>query len=115
MSLLLLFNQPPWYRVLLETAKRLISESENEIAVVTAQMACEIYTESVLSAMFAKRGVQYLENSIDDLLPSYNLANDRVRNVTLALSNDKIQETPFWSGFKEGCMRMEQSIAGANH
>jgi hypothetical protein len=100
-SLLLLFNNhPPWYRSLLESANRLMSDGQREIAVVTAQMACEIYTETAFSTLFRKKAVQYLEDSIAGLLPSYNLGNDRVRNLYVALTGDNIQDQPFWSRYK---------------
>jgi hypothetical protein len=85
---------------LLEAANDMIVRSRYEISVVTAQMACEICTERVFRAFFALKNVAFLEDSVDDLLPSYNLANDKVRKVYFALSNDPINQQFFWSEYK---------------
>lgn len=102
MSLLLLFNSPPYHRALVDTAKRLLADNEPAIALVTAHMACEIYVEQVMSAAFQKANLGVLEDAVDELLPSRNLANKRVRDVYAAVTGDRqIQETPFWSKFKQ--------------
>jgi hypothetical protein len=41
-----------------------------------------------------------MEDSVDELLPSYNLTNDKVRKVYFALSNDPINQQFFWSEYK---------------
>ena len=71
-----------------------------EVSVVTAQMACEICSERVLRSYFASSRVGFLEDAIDDLLPSYNLANDKVRSLYVALTQDSIQQQFFWSEYK---------------
>jgi len=114
MTLLLLFNQPPYYRVLLNTAQRLIAQNEPEIAVVTAQMACEIYTEQMFTAMFKKRGVDFLEEAIDELLPNYNLGNEKVRKIYIALCGDMIQNASFWLRFKEAVKLRNGAVHGGN-
>ena len=86
---------------LLTTAKILIDNGEFSIAVVVAHMACEISTERALSQAFAAKGIEYLEESVEDLLPGYNLANDRVRNIYNALKGDEIQKQSFWQAFKQ--------------
>lgn len=85
---------------LLEAACDMLERERYEVSVVTAQMACEICTERVLRAFFLARGVSFLEDSVDDLLPSYNLSNDKVRKVYVALSGDPIQQQFFWSEYK---------------
>jgi hypothetical protein len=62
---------------LLAVCKSLIDDKQFEISVVVAHMACEISTERALSAAFASKGLQYLEDPILDFLNGYNLANDR--------------------------------------
>jgi hypothetical protein len=37
-------------------------------------MACEISVERAISRAFKAKGIDYLEQPIEDLLPSYNLA-----------------------------------------
>ena len=72
-------------RELLESAKEMILRGRYEIAVVTAQMACEICAERVLRTYFRFKEITFLEKAIEDLLPSYNLANEKVRRVYFAL------------------------------
>ena len=102
MTLLLLFNQPLYHQVLLDTSQRLITEGEYQVGVVTAQMACEVYTEQIFAEMFKKKKLVFLEEAVGSLLPNYNLGNDKVRKFYTALSGDAIQDAPFWLKFKEG-------------
>ena len=85
---------------LLEAAAEMAARGRHEVAVVTAQMACEVCTERVLRAHFASTGAAFLEEAVDDLLPSYNLANDKVRSVYSALTQDPIHQQFFWSEYK---------------
>ncbi len=95
---------------LLTTAQGLIASGEFSIAVVVAHMACEISAERALSRTFAAKGIEYLEESVEDLLPGYNLANDRVRNLYNAVSGDQIQKQSFWQAFKESATRRNQAV-----
>lgn len=95
---------------LLTTAERLISEGQFSIAVVVAHMACEISTERSLSRAFTANGIGHLEESVEDLLPGYNLANDRVRNLYNAVTGREVHKQPFWQTFKESATRRNQAI-----
>ena len=95
-----LFAERDYPSQLLEAAADMLQRGRYEVSVVTAQMACEICAERVLRAYFLARGVSFLEDSVDDLLPSYNLSNDKVRKVYVALTNDPIQQQFFWSEYK---------------
>lgn len=86
---------------LLTAAKDLILNGQFSIAVVVAHMACEISTERALSQAFAAKGIGYLEEPVEELLPGYNLANDRVRDIYNALKGDEIQKQSFWQAFKQ--------------
>jgi hypothetical protein len=94
------FEKRDYPSQLLEAAGDMLKRERYEVAVVTAQMACEICTERVLRAYFLARGVSFLEDSVDDLLPSYNLSNDKVRKVYVALTSDPIHQEFFWSEYK---------------
>ena len=85
---------------LLEAAGDMLDHGRYEVSVVTAQMACEICTERVLRAYFLARGIAFLEDSVDDLLPSYNLSNNKVRKVYVALTDDPVHQQFFWSEYK---------------
>lgn len=85
---------------LLEAAEEMISSGRHEVAIVTAQMACEISVERVLGTYFRARGLLDLETPIENLLPSFNLGNDKVRRLYSALTNDAIHKEFFWSEYK---------------
>ena len=95
---------------LLTTAQRLIADGEFSIAVVVAHMACEISAERALSRAFAAKGIGYLEESVEDLLPGYNLANDRVRNLYNTVTGNEIQKQSFWQAFKESATRRNRAV-----
>jgi hypothetical protein len=104
---LLLITYP---EALLATAQDLIAKGEFSIAVVVAHMACEIGAERVLSRAFTTKGIGYLEESVEELLPGYNLANYRVRKLYNAVTGDQIQTQPFWQAFKESATRRNQAV-----
>ena len=95
---------------LLTTAQGLIARGDFSIAVVVAHMACEISAERALSRTFAAKGIEYLGESVGDLLPGYNLANERVRNLYNALTGDQIQKQSFWKAFKESASRRNAAV-----
>ncbi len=91
---------PPYYRQLLDTAQAYRRQEEYDVAVIVAQTASELVTESAFETLFRVHGVT--EKDRKHLLPrSYNLTNDRVKALYVLLSHDKIQRQTFWSGFKE--------------
>ncbi len=95
---------------LLTKAQDLIASGDFSIAVVIAHMACEISAERVISRNFAAKGIGYLEESVEDLLPGYNLANDRVRNLYNAVTGDQIHKQSFWQAFKESATRRNEAV-----
>lgn len=92
-------------QTLLSAARSLIDSGQFSIAVVVLHMACEIATERTLSEAFVKRGIQYLEESVEDLLNGYNLSNDRLRKLYTALTGDTVEKQPFWLKFKDSARR----------
>ena len=95
---------------LLATAEDLIEKGEFSIAVVVAHMACEVSVERAISREFESKGIEYLQLPIDKLLSSYNIANDRVKNIYNALTSDKIQDQSFWQQFKESATRRNKAV-----
>jgi hypothetical protein len=87
--------------VLFNTAVWLRDLGYHEAAIITAQTACEVCTEIVLTDAFDSRGIGYLTDPVGDLLPNYNLAHDKVRKVYEAVTDDAIAQEPFWPTFKE--------------
>ena len=93
-------SDPKYPSQLLEAAEEMAASKKFEIAVVTSQMACEIQVERVLRAWFKCRALVDLESAIGDLLPSYNLSNEKLRKLYTSLTGDAIQRQAFWSEYK---------------
>src|SRR5687768_16772983 len=91
---------PQYPSQLLEAAEEMAASQKFEIAVVTSQMACEIQVERVLRAWFKCRSLTDLESAVGDLLPSYNLSNEKLRKLYTSLTGDAIQHQSFWSEYK---------------
>jgi hypothetical protein len=95
---------------LLTVARSLIDQGEFSIAVVVAHMACEIATERSLSQSFVEKRIQYLEDTVMDLLNGSNLANNRIRKLYTALTGDDVQNATFWPKLKESAERRNKII-----
>lgn len=100
----------PYPEKLLGTARDLIDKGEFSIAVVVAHMACEISVERALSRAFKSKGIDYLEQPVFKLFPSYNLANKRVRNLYNAVTGNEIQKQSFWKEFKASATRRNNAV-----
>lgn len=98
-------TDPIWggrFKVLLQAAKDLRDNDHHEAAIVTAQTACEVCTEILLTVALRKRGVEYLSDPLDRLLPNYNLGNERVRKVYEAITDDLLTaDAARWSKFQQ--------------
>jgi hypothetical protein len=99
-------NDPLWgarFEVLLEAAKRLRDDGHPEAAIVTAQTACEVCTERVMTETFLRRRIDYLSDPLGRLLPNYNIGNDRVRKIYEAVTNDSIAaaDNARWQRFQQ--------------
>lgn len=91
---------------LLLLAQKLIDFEEFSISVVVAHMACEVATDRAFTDAFKAKGIEYLEEAFDKLLPGNNLGNDKTREFYTALTGDDIgQIKPFWQRFKESATR----------
>lgn len=82
--------------ILLSLARDLNARREFSVTVVILQMACEISVERAISKAFSAKKVEFLEDAVNGLLPSRNIANDKVRKVYTSLTGDEIQNQPFW-------------------
>ena len=75
------------YRVLLDSARQLREGGYFEAAIVTAQTACEVCAEIVISDVCKGRGIGHLAGTVMGLLNNnYNLANLLVRKLYRARS-----------------------------
>ncbi len=94
-------NRPKPYEVLLNSAQAAHDEGDYKIAVILAQTSLEIFTESVLAALYRKRDIMYLKPEFEHLLINYNLANAKVSSLYMTLSGDDINQAPFWSAVQQ--------------
>lgn len=111
MSLLLLFNQPPYHETLLGLARTLHEEKRHQLVVVTAQMACEIVGEQVLSSLLSQR-IGGLEKSVSGLVPGHHLRHKGVRDLFDALSGGSLADEPWWRDYDAHVKRRNNVVHG---
>jgi hypothetical protein len=87
-------------KALLTIAKSLIDQGNFNIAIMTSHMACEVAAERAFDAGYAAKKLEALGESVDALMNGHNLGNDRHRKLYNALTGTKLEEEPFWAGFK---------------
>jgi hypothetical protein len=83
--------QSPYYSDLLALADALIKEGRYELAVVVAQMACEVVVEQTLTERRGRRKAP----------PNYNLRKNATRQLYEQLTRDTIRKQSFWKAY--GC------------
>lgn len=100
----------PAFEVLMETSRRFVDEDLGlfNIAVIVVHMAYEVVTERKFAQAFTAKNLQYLQGSVTDCLNGYSLANDRNRNLYVAMTGDEVHKAAFWSKFKESADRRNQ-------
>lgn len=100
-------------RILLSIVRFLLDRNDDKlcgIATIVAHLACEVAVERSFSDAFARKGIRSLEDPLADVLPGYNLANDKVRNLYSSLTGDEIREQPFWANFVWSAKRRDNII-----
>src|SRR5437773_7865445 len=88
---------PPYYSSLLDLADILIREGRYELAVIVAQMACEVVVEQTLTPLL--KGKRRVKGKRGRALGNFNLAG-RALNVYVQYTNDKsIKDQELWKPF----------------
>lgn len=98
-----------YHETLLLWAEWLIEENKYSLAIVTARMACEFYTERMF-LLLLKNSRGKLRNEVTtEGIKNYNLANRKVADLYFSLTGDDITGLPFWGEFKRliGMLRNE--------
>lgn len=108
---------PQWdhYQVFLQTAKDLTARGKPgdfEMAVVAAQMACEIYTEQAFDLILDKKKLTFLKDPVGRLVETYSLTNGKVRKLYVSLTGDRIEDSAFWQKLHEHVTRRNQVVHG---
>jgi hypothetical protein len=86
----------PYSDTLLAKSRELIDNSDFNIAVVVALIACEIGVESTVSLIVDNKALGYLQEIIFD---NYSLASPRTLKIFNALTGEEVQQLPFWRDF----------------
>jgi hypothetical protein len=100
----------PYPERLLQLAGSLLADGEFSVAIVVAHMACEISAERALSQAFKAKGIAHLQKRFDGFFSGYNLSNEKVRNLYNAVTEDKIQDQPFWTAFEKSAERRQRAV-----
>lgn len=91
----------PYHKKFLSQAKKYLRDGQNEAALVFAQAASEIYTESALKLLFRLKGVASLYEALYNKNHVYDICKEQVRKVYTAISDDRVQKQQFWTKLKE--------------
>lgn len=86
---------------ILEKAEQLCARGFNEAALVTAQSACELGCERAIEKWLASRGAGYLHECLHEMVPSFNVCAGKTRDLYTTLTDDHIQQQPFWHAYTE--------------
>lgn len=95
---------------LLQLARQLLTSGEYGVAVVVAHIACEVAVQRAFDRAFKTKNVHYLQESVMDLCPGYNLNNKRIGRLYTALTGDDIAAQPFWADFSASATRRNRMV-----
>jgi hypothetical protein len=89
-----------------------MDRGELAVALILASTACEVLAQHVILEFFDRRDASDVGAAVVKLLASYSLANDRVRGIYDALTNDDLTRREFWPSFKELARLRNEVIHG---
>jgi uncharacterized Zn finger protein (UPF0148 family) len=101
------------FESLLDSAKKLRQDHQPEAAIVTAQTACEVCTEAVLTGALRER---LGDGAMVDLITSrswfntFNPNTTRVKELYKELFGRSIQKESFWLDFTEHAKRRHKIV-----
>src|SRR5712692_8365297 len=90
----------PYYSDLLGLADALVAEGRYELAVVVAQMACEVVVEQTLTPLL--KGKKPPQN--------FNVHGKGARHVYKLLTHDTIEKQPFWQSYGRHVVRRHDVV-----
>src|SRR5258708_6681580 len=91
-------TQPPYHDELLSLCNTLLNENKYQLAVVVAQMACEILADQTLTPLLKDRELPW----------NFNVHNRRVLKLYKDLTRDEIDTAPFWSPYETHAVRRHE-------
>ena len=71
-----IFHVTTYPQKLLSFAQSLIDQEEYSVSIVAAHMACEVAVDRTFTEAYKAKGIEYLEEPIEGLLPGNNLAKN---------------------------------------
>jgi hypothetical protein len=95
----------PYPQRLLAVAKSLIDQDQHSVSIVVAHIACEVAVDQAMTDAFKKKGIEYLEDFMGELISGNNLGNEKIQRLYTLLTGARIQDQPFWAAFKESVKR----------
>jgi hypothetical protein len=99
------------YQFLLDNAKKLRDQGHYAAAIVTAQTACEVCTETVLTgAMLERFNDDAAVDLITSTLGTYNPNNKSIKNWYEMLFDHRIQDEEFWQSLMEHVNRRHRIV-----
>jgi len=87
----------PYYRDLLALAATLVTEGKPDLAVIVAQMACEVLSEQMLLPRIGDRS-------------NFNVHNKEVLRLYKMVTRDPIDTAVFWVKYDEHVVRRHEVI-----
>jgi hypothetical protein len=90
----------PYYSDLLVLADALVAEGRYALAVVVAQMACEVVVEQTLTPLL--KGKNPPQN--------FNVHGSGPRNIYKRLTHDAIEKQPFWESYGRHAVRRHNVV-----
>lgn len=98
----------PWYSVLTSTAKGFVSDHP-EAAVVTAQIATEVYAELAFAELTREQVSTDWHDAITELISPMH--HDKARKLWVALTGDKTRDTQDpWRSYKAHVARRNKVV-----
>jgi HEPN domain-containing protein len=92
-----IFGPSPWSR-LLEEARRLIETGRNEMAVIRAQTAAELFARQALTGLTAH--LREDDERLGTLFPKLSLVDRRSRALLHAITGSEIDKQNWWSAYR---------------
>lgn len=85
---------------LLQEAHELLTMNKFGAAIVVAHSACEVAVDLRIREEWDHRGLADLQGEVPRRFNGHNLGNEQVRTIFNALTETRVEDQPFWSGFE---------------
>ncbi|GEM_PF-2026663 len=98
------------HEMLLKKANEAVNRNEYSLAIILAQVACELCVERAFILLFSFNKIDYLYHSVTNAVFNYtNLKNEKAKDIYKALSKDDIGQASFWQSYKDHIKRRHKA------